>query len=248
MTLGKVLAQDIESAVVRMELMRGLTDLAKDHSTRKKELHVSDFTHGEKAFCIKRLLHRYYLGDERAKDPTLVEFDGKWREEKWKKLLEVRGMMVDYQTELRCGALVGHPDFLIVVKGFPGLRILELTGHDSKVPIAMQKMREAVKIRQDLMYQKMAKESGFELKGLDVRGGFVLIENKGSNTFRIIKVSLKERLDQAEELFDRVRLVENWIKRFEDVGGVTGRKARLLMNKVPECQKKRCDYCRPVKD
>lgn len=251
MKLRRLLAQDIEGGVLRMELMRGLTDLAQGYSTRKHELHVSDFTHGEKAFCIRRLIHRYYEGDERAKDPTLVEFDGKWREEKWMKLLEVRGMLVGYQPELKYGELVGHPDFLIKVKGFKGLRILELTGHDSQVPIAMQKRREAIKVRQDLMYQKMAVECGFEIDGIDVRGGYVLIENKGSNSFRIITVKLEQHEEKVADLFNRVNVVQNWIRKF-NFTVTSSKQERLawnrLMSKVPKCEKKKCDYCRPVKE
>lgn len=244
MSLRKVLSQDIESATLRMEFMRGLTDLAQGNPTRKQELHVSDFTQGEKSFCIRRLLNRYYLGDDRAKDPTLVEYDGKWREEKWKKLLEARNLLVEYQPEFFIGTLVGHPDFVIRMRGFPGLRILELTGYDSKVPIGMQKMREAIKVRQILMYLTMAKSMAV----LDVRGGFVVIENKGNNSFRIVRVNLSELKDKADELFERVKVVQRWIARIDKAGGIKSKQARLMMRHIPECQKKKCDYCRPVKD
>lgn len=231
-SLARTLTDDIDVATFRVKIRRGLEAMtAQPNPGRKRELHVSDFTASEKQFCARKLVLRYFRGEDKARGASWVMLDGKWREEKWKRVFEACGIMRDYQAELRLGPLVGHPDFLVDYGR--GDTILELTGHDSKIDAFLRSVRVAIKKRQALTYLIMRVHT---VKG-SRRRALVVVEDKGNNEFQVIPVDYNEEM--AKMMIGRVVDVSRWIKRID----AAGNDREAVFKQIPKCEKKKCQWC-----
>jgi len=230
--LAKLMSEDIEAGTLRLRLQRALRELSAETHHRHRELHVSDFTGAEDHFCLRSLLHRYFRGEKREGGMTWIEYDGKWREEKWLKLFQQAGILKDYQLSLKLGPLSGHPDFIIDMGHGPC--VVELTGFDSKVPPIQRGIRLAVKRRQCLFYMVMYQK----LVG-PIHCGFVLAENKGSCDFKIEKIPHDGQ--KAVKLFDRPLTSMRWIEKIEQAK--TSEERVRLYRQTPKCGRKGCPRC-----
>jgi CRISPR/Cas system-associated exonuclease Cas4 (RecB family) len=219
--VARMLAGDLDAETLRLRLMRALREDRDARPSRKGELHVSMFTGSDRTFCARKVYFQYMRGDDRSGPPSLVHYDGKWRESKWKYLLEKAGLLTHYQHVLRVGPLVGTPDFIIRL--MRKVSIVELTGADERVPEAVAWSRLAVKKRQLRFYMGMARAAG-----MPVEKGFVLVESKGSNKFRIYAVEHDQ--EKFERLMARVAAV--W-------------KAIRAGKAPPRCGRDRCEACYP---
>lgn len=239
--LAKAMAEDIGAASLRLRLNRALRTLHEDHPSRKYELHVSDFTENEKVWCYRHLMMKYFYRKEEVRPATWVQYDGIWREQKWLKLLEAEGMLLDYQKELKLGPLSGHPDFIarLTPKG-ETLHILELTGHNKSINFKMLAMRTARKKRQCRMYMVMlAHEVGRDKVGT----GFVILEDKATNEFQLIPIPWDAK--EMRPLFERVARARLLIRA---LGKLPEEKRRKAIAKVEGCGRKRCPGCTPKEE
>jgi hypothetical protein len=229
-SLKSLASSPLGAALLKVKITRAMraiderTRKAHGQGDRKHELHVSDFTASDKSFCARSVVRRYLDGEGERK-PTFVQFDGKFREEKWKLLFQEAGILVDYQMEVRAGRLVGHPDFIIDLDGTRC--IVELTGHDSQVSEKMRWARVAVKCRQSRLYQVLTKYRD---------SAYVIVENKGNNEFDVLEV--KWDAEKAAELLGRVRLVNAAVDLIE-----SGKPAPKVIAAMKPCQKKKCHVC-----
>lgn len=230
---AKLMAEDLDVAMQRVKLRKGLQTMHKGRSNRKHELHVSDFTQSEKQFCYRKLVIRWLRGDGREDGGmSWVEYDGKFREEKWRRLFEAAGMLREYQLALKVGPLSGHPDF--VVDFGKGNSIVELTGHDSKIDPILRNAREAVKKRQCLAYVIMYRHMVGKLYR-----GFVYVEDKGNNDFRIIPVDYDE--EKARLFMERVVRVTRATRALAKA--TTTEQRASVIRAIPKCERPRCQTC-----
>lgn len=222
------------------EVGRSIVGVGGQSSTRKRELHVSDFTGSEKEFCHRRLVVRWLNGDNKERRGTWVHYDGKFREAKWWLLFEVAGILLEYQPVLKLGALQGHPDF--VIDWGKGPSIIELTGHDSKIDVAMRMMRLHVKRRQNTIYQLMWKKSRqIDKAKTSLHRGFVIAEDKGNNTFSIEPIDIDN--EKAAVLLERIITASTHCKA---MGGAVTKEERIaLYAAIPRCVRKTCKTCYP---
>lgn len=254
--VAKLLAEDMDVAILKIKLQGALNKISRGEvdfkslaekwsevgrsvvgagpsSTRKRELHVSDFTGSEKEFCYRRLVVRWLNGEAKERQGTWVNYDGKFREVKWWLLFEVAGILREYQPILILGALQGHPDF--VIDYGKGPCIVELTGHDSKIDVAMRMMRLHVKRRQNTIYQLMWKKAGKQ----PMHRGFVLIEDKGNNTFGIEPIDIDN--EKAAILLERIILADKYCKALRDAK--TKEERISLYAAISRCSRKNCKTC-----
>ncbi len=228
--LGKLLSDDLEIGILNVKCEHALQTFFAGNTTRKHELHVSDFTKNDKNFCAPTVVVRYLRGEEGQRQGTWVQYDGKWREEKWKRIFEAAGMLRFYQKELRLGELVGHPDFYVDFGR--GLRIVELTGSDLQQDIKLLGMRLAVKKRQLAMYLGM---------DISVDRGFVLQENKATQERKWFPI---ERDDETmKHLMARVKLVNGFVSSLTSVPATSHKEAFLHFVSQNRCGRKVCAVC-----
>jgi hypothetical protein len=231
--LSKVLTEDIDIATFKVKLGQGVRGLtAEPERHRKRELHVSDFTQSEKQFCYRKLVLRYFKGEDRTRGVSMVQLDGKWREDKWRRIFESAGILKDYQEVLRVGMLVGHPDFLVDYGR--GDTILELTGHDSKIDPILRQSRLAVKKRQCLTYLIMR----VKMYPGSRRRALVVVENKGNNEFQVYPVDYDE--EKATLLMKRVVRVQKLVTA---MGKATPERRTEIYRQIPRCGTKNCKVC-----
>lgn len=228
-----MMTKDMDAALLELKFRRALDIVAGEKNLRKRELHVSDFTGSEREFCYKRLLRRYYAGEEPYRT-SWVQFDGKWREEKWMRLMEAGKFLLEYQAELRIGRLSGHPDF--IVDFGKGVCVIELTGYDSKIDPILRNARLSVKKRQCLLYMIML----WKCRGVKPYRGFVIPENKGNCEFRIVPVDWD--MDLARLLVKRVTTTNRLIGLIDARKDDAAARARVWRI-VPRCGRKRCKAC-----
>lgn len=235
--ISKLMSEDIDVATIKVKVRRALEMLHRDDGDRKRELHVSDFTMSEKQFCYRKLIRRYFEGKkEGSAAVSFVQYDGKFREEKWKRLFETIGILKEYQLELRLGPLVGHPDFLADYGKGPC--IFELTGYDSRLDPILRNARLAQKKRQCLTYVIMARHTTLP----NLYKGFVFAENKGNNDYDVYPIEYDAV--KAKGLIERVvytnkalKLLQRYADESRDPGPVWA--------KLPRCENKRCVVCYP---
>ena len=233
-TLAKMLAEDIDVGLFRVKCKTGLTAMHKGRSHRKRELHVSDFTASEKQFCYRKLVLRYFKGDERPDGgASWVEYDGKFREEKWKRLFEAAGILRGYQEELRIGLLSGHPDF--TVDYGKGETVVELTGHDGKIDPILRNARLSVKKRQCMTYVIMR---WYLRKGKSRKRGLVVVEDKGNNEFQVYPVDWDE-----ERAVAMMRRVVRITKLLRAMSAATPERRTEIFRRIPKCVRLRCVVC-----
>ena len=232
MSLKKLAADDIEVAAFRVKLDRAIQTLnPRRLQTRRRELHVSDFTETDDGFCARKVLVRWWKGDSRE-FTTKVQHDGKFREEKWRVLFEAAGIVKAYQPEYRLGHLVGHPDF-VLDWGF-GDCIVDLTGSDPTMDAVFRSRHLGMKKRQVRLYVVMA----------DARRGFVIYEDKAKVEYKMVPV---ERDGAAErELIGRVGAVSAEV----DTLGDDPDEMDLLraVRRMPRCSRAACRWCRVQQD
>lgn len=231
--------EGVEAGTLRLLINRAIRSMHEGTSLRQGELHVSDFTMRDEQWCVRTLVRRYLRGEPRQREATPVQVDGKWREEKWLRVFERAGILRAYQVELRVGLLQGHPDF-VLDWGF-GPRIVELTGHNSQLDAKLLAQRVAVKRRQNLYYQTMAwwLDRTGRLPVPIRRGGIVLVEDKGNNTFTIHAVPWDAA--KARALMARVVEAARWLDRLRDLNSPMAR--HRVWREMPTCQKTRCEAC-----
>jgi hypothetical protein len=256
--VAKIMAEDIDVARLRLKLGGALEKITRGNvdvlalrskfddvigsivqagvaSHRKRELHVSDFTGSDVEFCHRRLVVRWLNGERKDRQPNWVHYDGKWREAKWWMLFEVAGILKEYQPALTMGELQGHPDFVIDFGKGPSL--VELTGQDSKTGETLMAMRRHVKRRQNTMYQLMWNNT----REVPLYKGFVVIEDKGTNEFKIETVEIEK--DKGAALLERVSIANAYCKMLGDA--VSAGERIKLFAEIPLCIRERCKTCHP---
>lgn len=242
----RMLTEDLGAAVVRLKLNRGLEVAHRpapgEKPKRQRELHVSDFVKSEKSFCVRALVWRWVVGEvkvgargERHATPTWVQWDGKFREEKWKVVMQAAGILREYQPEFKLGMLVGHPDFTI--DAGEGDQVLDLTGYDKAVDPILRSTRLAAKKRQVLLYLAMAQAKW----QVPQKRGYVLSENKGDCTFDVIPVEMDPQ--KVVDLLARVKVVSTWCLALQRAEAVD---RAGVFREVPGCGKDRCRACQLV--
>lgn len=217
-SVAKLLNKDMDSAMLELKFRRALDIATGERNLRKRELHVSDFTGSDREFCFKRLLLRYYKGEE-AYRTSYVQFDGKWREEKWMVLMKAGKFLREYQPALKVGRLSGHPDF--IVDFGKGVCVIELTGYDSKIDPVLRNARLSVKKRQCLLYMVM----WWKMKGERPYRGFVIAENKGNCEFKIVPVDWDA--EKAATLVKRVTMTSKIIDALDARKGSAEARAKV---------------------
>lgn len=228
-TNARLFAGDLDMGALELKLKRGLEMLHRGRPTRKHELHVSDFTKSDKSFCYRTLILRYLKGESEDRMTTWVQYDGKFREEKWKQLLEITGFLkpAGYQMELRVGNLVGHPDFILDYHRGP--LVMDLTGYDPTLDPILRATRLGEKKRQVRMYLGMYEAS----TGVKPYRGVVLYENKGTCAPKLLPVELD---DKVAPLMERAAKTEHYIAYLREHG-------TKVWSSLPPCEKKRCKAC-----
>lgn len=232
MGVKKLLAEDIEVASFRVKVDRAIQGLnPRKEMTRRRELHVSDFTASDEEFCARRILVRWWRGDSRE-FTTKVQHDGKFREQKWLGFFEQAGMLRDYQPTFRMGELVGHPDF-VLDWGY-GRCVVDLTGYDKTNDAVFRARHLAAKKRQVRLYNVMA----------DARRGFVIYEDKASAEYKLVPVDRDERVERV--MVERVAVVSFEVHTM----GQDPLELDLLraVRRMPKCQKKTCRWCAVQQD
>lgn len=223
----RLVADDPEAASFRLKNDQAIQVLQpRSGSDRRRELHVSDFTAGDSEFCARKVLARWWRGQEDG-FTSLIQRDGKFREQKWHEQFEAAGIVVATQPEYKLGLLVGHPDW-VLDWGY-GPRIVDLTGQDRNNDFIALARHTAMKKRQVRLYNVMS----------DLARGFVLIEDKGSCEYRLVPVERDHAEEQA--LITRVVAVSQPIQAFrgdpDEVAVVNA------MRVMPRCGRKGCGWC-----
>lgn len=231
-SLRKLAAEDPEVATFRIANDRAIQELhPRSESTRRRALHVTAFVAGDDEFCARRVLVRWWRGDSRE-FTTLIQRDGKFREQKWHEQFEKAGIVVAYQPEYVLGRLVGHPDW--VLDWGHGPRVVDLTGQDRRLDFVVLARFAAMKKRQVALYNVMA----------DLPRGFVLAEDKASCEYKMIAVERDQKVE--ENLVLRVGLVSQVVDSL-------GREPSEMdivraMRLMPRCGGRACRWCRDVQD
>lgn len=229
MTVKKLVADDPEVAAFRICNDQAIQALSPKLGQRRRELHVSDFTASDAEFCARKVLARWYRGKSNE-FTSLVQRDGKFREQKWHEQFVAAGIVVSYQPEYRLGLLVGHPDW-VLDWGY-GPRVVDLTGQDRRNDFIAIARHTAIKKRQVRLYCVMS----------DLFPGYVLVEDKASSEYKMIAVARDQK--EEEKLVLRVGEVSQVVRSLRadstelDVVG-----AMRLMRR---CGRKNCRWCRPL--
>lgn len=224
-----LLGDDPEVGAFRIKMDRSIQDLhpRRGDAARRRSLHVSDFTASDRDWCARKLLVRWWRGDSRDWT-SVIQRDGKFREQKWHEQFVRAGIMVEYQPEFRLGLLVGHPDW-ILDWGF-GPRVIDLTGQDPTVDIIVRSKHTAAKKRQVRLYNIMG----------DFKRGYVIVENKANSEFQFLPVERDEREEGA---------VTSRVAAVSQVVGDLGDEPNELqvmdsMMRLSPCQREKCPWCK----
>lgn len=232
MNVRKLVAEDPEVASFRIKNDRAIQTLQpRRDSTRRRELHVSDFTKSDTEFCARKVLVRWWRGDSRE-FTSAIQRDGKFRENKWHEQFEAAKIVISYQPEFRLGLLVGHPDW-VLDWGF-GPRVIDLTGQDRRLDFIQLARHTKMKKRQVLLYLVMS----------DIKRGFVVLEDKGSSEFNVVAVerSVKEEEALVWRVVTVTQAVESLPAEPTDIQVV--RALRIM----PRCGLKSCHWCAATQD
>lgn len=228
----KLVADDPEIAAFRIRNDRAIQVLhPRRDNTRRRELHVSDFTKGDKEFCARQVLARWWRGDS-SEFTSAIQRDGKFREQKWHEQFDAAGIVFSYQPEFRLGLLVGHPDW-VLDWGF-GPRIIDLTGQDRRLDFIQLARHTAMKKRQVRLYLVMS----------DLKRGFVILEDKASCDFRMITVEREQKEEEA--LVWRVATVTQAVQSLSD--SPSDMEIVKAMRVMPRCRKATCHWCQSNQD
>lgn len=226
-SLGGLLADDIEVAKFRIVNDRAIQDLSGPRQgQRRRALHVSDFTASDEEFCARAVLARWWRG-EQQEFTSLIQRDGKFREQKWHEQFTQAGIVVSYQPEFRLGLLVGHPDW-VLDWGY-GPRVIDLTGQDRRNDFIALARFLARKKRQVRLYNVMS----------NMGRGFVIAEDKASCEYRVIPIDRSAK--DEEPLVLRVGVVSQAVSGLaRDPSDMDVVRAMRVM---PRCGRARCQWC-----
>lgn len=226
-SVKKLMADEPEVAAFKLAVDSAIQKLnPKRVGERRGELHVSSFTASGVSFCARGVVLHWWRGGT-SEFTTLVQRDGKFRENKWNEIFESAGIIIAYQPLLRLGRLEGHPDW-ILDWGY-GPRIIDLTGQDPTMDPIFRSRHVGMKKRQVMMYNIMG----------DFARGYALVENKATCEFRVIPVNRDS--DEERVLVERVALVTSAVDSLSLDS--TDEEVAQVVSRLPSCGSTRCSVC-----